>query len=212
MAVRPVSAGSGAPRLRQRLRGVLLQVPQPVEGRRLGVEPPVGLGAAGDDLVQHPAPGRVVLRVRVVELLAQPEGGGQLALGVLHGRDEGPGRLLAELGRGEAEFLLAGADRVVGLHQQGPGLGVQLRQRGAGPGPFGPARPAGAVPRRAAPARGLALAAGVRVRRERAGRADRDHREHEVPGPVRAAAAPPGSAGPGVMAGAGTGCPPSTAL
>lgn len=117
----------------QRLGRGPLQGPQPVEVLALGVQPGVRLRAAAQDLVQHGPPGRVVLGERVVELLPQPERGRQLLLGEGDRLGEGADGLLAELGGRETEFLLAGADGVVGGDQRLPGLSVELvegRRRG----------------------------------------------------------------------------------
>ena len=59
-----------------------------------------------------------VLRRGVVELLAQPERGGQVGLGVRDRGLERCDRVVAELRLGEAELLLAVADRVVGLDER----------------------------------------------------------------------------------------------
>lgn len=110
------------------LRGGLFEGAQPVEVLGHGVQALVGVPAPADDLVEHAAPCRVVLGEGVVQLLPQPERGGQLGPGVLDGPGERGRGLLAELGRGEAELLLAGPYGVVRVDQVLLGPCVQVRQ------------------------------------------------------------------------------------
>ena len=167
----------GRPRGGEGLGCVLFQGAQPVEVLRLGVEAPVGLRAPGDDLVEHPPTGGVVLGMGVVELLAEPERGRQLAPCVLDRVPERLRRLVAELGGGEAEFLLAGAQCVVGVHERLLGPGVQLGQRHRGLRPVTPACPAAL--RRGAGGRAPAASdEGERPDRGRA--ADQDDRQDQV--------------------------------
>jgi len=86
----------------------------------------VGLGEPVDDVGEHPAALVLGLGLVVVEELADAERLGQLFLGALEGLGEAAGGLVAELGDGEAELLLAGADGVVGLDQEPVGLAVEV--------------------------------------------------------------------------------------
>lgn len=160
----------------ERLRGVALQLAQPVEVLGLRVETAIGSRAAGDDLVQHPAAGGVVLRIGVVELLTQPERGGQLVLRLRHGLGERLRRLLPELGGGEAQFLLAGAHRVIRVHQRLLGPGVEFGQRRL----LLRRSPSLLTALRSGAGRGPPFAPGVRVRGQRPGAADHRDGQHKI--------------------------------
>ncbi|RPK91854.1 hypothetical protein EES46_09945 [Streptomyces sp. ADI98-10] len=169
---------------------------QPVEVLGDGVQPLVRGRAPPQDLVQHPAAGRVVLGEGVVELLAQPERPRQLVLRPGDRLGEGLRRLLAELGGGEAEFLLAGAHRVIRVHQHLLGLRVQLRQRRRRLRRTArPRAPAPAGRRRGGAGRRAPSAPGVRVEADRADAGGDGHRQDEVADAGRAGVARSGVGG-----------------
>ena len=100
------------------LRGVLLQLPERIEVGLLLLQRCQGGFGTADDFAE-PAP-LLLLGVGdvVVKLLLQLERLRHVALGLLQRLGEIADRGVAVLGLGEAEFLLAGLDGVIGLDQQ----------------------------------------------------------------------------------------------
>src|SRR5665648_656950 len=107
--------------LGQHLGRARLQVPEPLELRRLRPQGRRRLLAQLEDLRQHPAALRLGLGLGVVQLLAQREGLADLLLRRRQDLAEHPARLDAELGLREAELLSGRRDGVVGGHQGGSG-------------------------------------------------------------------------------------------
>jgi len=115
--------------LGQHLGCARLQVPEPLELRRLCPQGRCRLLAQLEDLHQHPAALRLGLGLGVVQLLAQREGLADLLLGRRQDLAEHAARLDAELGLREAELLAGRRDGVVGGHQGGAGAPVELLDR-----------------------------------------------------------------------------------
>ncbi|SIN11416.1 Uncharacterised protein [Mycobacteroides abscessus subsp. abscessus] len=117
-----------APGRGDRLGGGVLQSAQPGELLLLGRQARLGGAAPADDLGE---PGALLLLCVgdvVVQLLLQLEAAGQALPGLGEGGLEGSHSLVAVLGAGELQLLGAAGDGVVRGHQQGPGLGAQLRE------------------------------------------------------------------------------------
>ena len=102
----------------ERLRGILLQASQFVEGLGLVVEAGVGLRAQLDDLLVPGALLLVGIRRLVIEALPEGEGLLKQAPGGRERLDEFRRRLVAELGTREPELLFARLQGVVGLHKR----------------------------------------------------------------------------------------------
>ncbi len=108
------------------LRCVLFEFPQRIEVCLLLLQGRQGRFRTADDFTE-PAP-LLLFRVRdvVVKLLLQFEGFGHVALGFLQRLGEVPDGGIAVLCLGEAEFLLAGVDGVIGLNEQRTALPAEF--------------------------------------------------------------------------------------
>ena len=129
---------------RQHLGQVLLQVAQPVEGGRLGVEALVRGAAQAQDLAEQVRAGSAFVRLLVVDALAEREGLHQLGARLLQRGAELRHCLVAELDLREAELVLGGLHGVVELDQRVAGVVGEILGRLAG-SRIGSAGGAGAV-------------------------------------------------------------------